>query len=109
MTRTFHNLCQHSRHLLYLFLLITPPSVLSQQGALDGATGADWPSYGGSQAAWRYSGLDQVNRSNVHQLRPAWVFNTDDYGDGLTSTPIVIDGVMYISTKSNWIYALRSR
>ena len=106
MTRNFYNLCQHSRHMLYLFLLITPPSVLSQQGALDGATGADWPSYGGSQAAWRYSGLDQVNRSNVHQLRPAWVFNTDDYGDGLTSTPIVIDGVMYISTKSNWIYAL---
>ncbi len=94
------------RHLFCLLFLFLSPCALSQQESLSGATGSDWPSYGGSQAAWRYSGLDQVNRDNVHRLRPTWVFNTDDYGDGLTVTPIVIDGVMYISTKSNWIYAL---
>lgn len=86
--------------------LLLASSLAAQTPQLQGATGNDWPSYGGTEAAWRYSGLDQVNRDNVSQLRPAWIFNTDDYGDGLTSTPIVIDGVMYVSTKSNWIYAI---
>ena len=86
----------------FLFLFIASANAAS----LDGATQEDWPHFGGSQAAWRYSGLDQVNRDNVDKLRPAWLFHTDDYGDGLTSTPIVIDGVMYLSTPSNWIYAL---
>lgn len=91
---------------LAVLATLTAPSLSAQTSFVAGATGADWPSYGGTTAAWRYSGLDQVNRGNVAQLRPAWLFQTGDYGDGLTSTPIVIDGVMYLSTKSNWIYAL---
>lgn len=35
----------------------------------DGATRADWPYYGGTQLAWRYSALDQVNTSNVRNSR----------------------------------------
>ncbi len=91
---------------LLLLLVFAGAGTAAQPESLQGATGKDWPGYGGSSAAWRYSGLDQVNRDNVNQLRPAWIFQTDDYGDGLTSTPIVIDGVMYLSTPSNWIYAL---
>lgn len=89
----------------FSFILFLFSSAINA-ASLDGSAGANWPHFGGSQAAWRYSELDQVNRDNVAQLRPAWLFHTDDYGDGLTSTPIVIDGVMYLSTPSNWIYAL---
>lgn len=71
-----------------------------------GATTKDWPSYGGTARAWRYSALDQINGSNVKSLVPAWVFQTGDYADGLEATPIVIDGVMYVSTASSWVIAL---
>lgn len=74
--------------------------------ANDGATQNNWPSYGGSYAAWRYSGLHQINTSNVGGLLPAWVFQTGDYENGLQATPIALDGVVYLSTSSSWAFAL---
>ncbi|MBM3813692.1 MAG: PQQ-dependent dehydrogenase, methanol/ethanol family [Acidimicrobiia bacterium] len=72
------------------------------------ATIADWPSHGGTYLAWRYSGLSQVNASNVSRLAPAWVFQTGDYANGLQATPIVVDGVLYLSTSSSWVFALNA-
>jgi alcohol dehydrogenase (cytochrome c) len=74
--------------------------------AQDGATHSDWPYYGGTQLAWRYSALDQINKSNVKSLAPAWVFQTGDYEQGLQSTPIVIDGIMYLVTSRSQVFAL---
>src|SRR5436305_1423004 len=74
----------------------------------DLATGANWPSYGGTYSALRYSALDQIKSANVHQLAPAWVFQTGDPESGLQSTPIVIDGVMYLSSASNWVFAIEA-
>jgi alcohol dehydrogenase (cytochrome c) len=74
--------------------------------AADLATLKDWPSYGGTYSALRYSGLDQINTSNVKALRPAWIFQTGDYENGLQATPIVIDGVIYLSTSNAWVFAL---
>ena len=74
--------------------------------AQSGAAGADWPTYGGAYGAWRYSSLDQVNRSNVRKLAPAWVFQTGDYENGLQATPIVTGGVLYLSTSNAWVFAL---
>jgi outer membrane protein assembly factor BamB len=74
--------------------------------AADFATGTDWPSYGGTHSALRYSSLDQINTSNVQALAPAWIFQTGDPESGLQATPIVIDGVMYVSSASNWVFAL---
>ncbi len=53
-----------------------------------------------------YSALDQVNRDNVQKLAPAWVFQTGDYENGLQATPIVVDGVLYLSTSNAWAFAL---
>jgi alcohol dehydrogenase (cytochrome c) len=69
-------------------------------------TRENWPLYGGGQNAWRYSALDQVNRSNVRNLAAAWVFQTGMPDGGLQSTPIVIDGVMYLSTSGNHVFAI---
>src|SRR5579862_2169358 len=86
------------------FLLVL--LAISAACAQDGATHSDWPHYGGTQLAWRYSALDQVNTSNVKNLAPVWQFQTGEYADGLQSTPIVIDGVMYISTPRGSVFAL---
>jgi quinoprotein glucose dehydrogenase len=59
-----------------------------------------WPFFGHDAGAKRYSTLAQIDRGNVKDLRVAWVYNTKD-SDGerpLQCTPIVIDGVMYVST-----------
>ena len=74
--------------------------------AAEFATRADWPSYGGTHAALRYSALDQINNFNVDRLVPVWLFQTGDPESGLQATPIVLDGVMYVSSASNWVFAL---
>src|SRR5688572_461435 len=83
-------------------LMLCLPSLSAQ----DAATRDNWESYGGTPHAWRYSSLDQINAGNVTRLAPAWVFQTGDYADALQATPIVIDGVMYVSTASSWVFAL---
>jgi alcohol dehydrogenase (cytochrome c) len=72
----------------------------------DGATRGDWPHYGGTYRAWRYSALDSISRSNVKQLKVAWVFQTGDTEGGLQATPIVSGGVMYLSSSWNNVYAI---
>jgi alcohol dehydrogenase (cytochrome c) len=90
----------------FLPILLAIASANAQTPASDGATHADWPQYGGTSLSWRYSALDQINARNVGKLAPAWVFQTGDYEQGLQSTPIVIDGVMYVSTSRSQVFAL---
>ena len=60
----------------------------------------------GTQAGRKYSPLDQINKKNVRQFKPLWIFDTGDFSDGkqlagrsaFETTPLVIDGVMYVST-----------
>ncbi len=66
----------------------------------------NWLQYFRTYNAWRYSPLDQVNRSNVRHLVPVWSFQTGDIQGGLQVTPLVADGVMYLSTSWNRVYAL---
>ena len=64
----------------------------------------DWTSYDGSFSGNRYSTLSQINTGNVKHLSLAWLFpNTST--TRLETTPIVVDGVMYI-TGWNEAYAL---
>lgn len=74
--------------------------------AEDGATRQNWPQHGGTNLFWRYSALDQINTSNVKRLVPVWAFQTGDYEMGFQATPIVIDGVMYVSTSRSNVFAL---
>ena len=75
-----------------------------------GSAGKEWPVYGGDQGATRYSPLDQINRENVSRLRQAWVHHTEDASQRpqtrIQCTPIVVDGVMYISTPRVQVRAL---
>jgi alcohol dehydrogenase (cytochrome c) len=88
-------------------ILLTLFFALSSAPAQDaGATHADWPHYGGTDFAWRYSALDQINKQNVKALTPAWLFQTGDYAENLQATPIVQDGVMYLITARAHVFAL---
>jgi PQQ-dependent dehydrogenase (methanol/ethanol family) len=55
----------------------------------------------------RYYPAQQVNRANVHRLQPAWTFKTEIV-ESLETTPIVINGVMYVTTAFNHVYALNA-
>jgi len=70
----------------------------------------EWTTYGGDPAGTKYSALDQINRSNVTRLKPAWVFHCDDMRQQPASTiecnPIVVDGVMYVTTPGLKVLAL---
>lgn len=66
----------------------------------------DWPTYNGDYTGRRYSGLTQITPVNVGQLHAAWVFHSRNAGT-LEVTPVVKDGVMYI-TASNDAYALNA-
>src|SRR5947209_5121295 len=45
----------------------------------------------------RYSPLAEINVNNVKDLRPVWVYDTGAKGRGWEESPIVVDGVMYLS------------
>src|SRR5438045_2390881 len=61
----------------------------------------------------RYSPLDQINASNVKQLTPAWVYQVGSMGlhSGASTyaweaSPIVVDGIMYVSAWDGQLFAL---
>jgi alcohol dehydrogenase (cytochrome c) len=67
-----------------------------------------WLMYSGSYDGSRFSPLDQINRTNVQRLSLQWVFQTRIRGTHET-TPIVIDGVLYLTTPQNHAYAIDTR
>ena len=71
--------------------------------------GNNWITYGGALNNERYSTLDQINTGNAQELRGAWLTRLGS-GRGskyiFEADPIVIDGVMYIPTGNDDIFAL---
>lgn len=68
----------------------------------------NWLSYSGTYNAWRYSPLDQINKSNLKKLVPVWAFQTGKMDGGFSCTPLVADGVMYITSPWNRVFALNA-
>jgi alcohol dehydrogenase (cytochrome c) len=67
-----------------------------------------WPTYHGHESGNRFSGLDQIHTNNVDRLAPSWMFTIHDAPRDLQMTPLVVGGVMYI-TSVNEAYALDAR
>ena len=66
--------------------------------------GADWLSYGRTMDEQRFSPLTQVTDQNVNQLGLEWSSDLDT-ARGQEATPIVVDGIMYISTAWSMVKA----
>ena len=62
----------------------------------------------GNYEQTRYYPASQINTGNVKNLRPAWIFQTEIV-ESLETTPIVVNGVMYVTTSFNHIHALDAR
>jgi alcohol dehydrogenase (cytochrome c) len=56
----------------------------------------------------RYYPNSEINRTNVARLRPAWIFQTDVM-ESIETSPIVVHGVMYVTTSYDHVYALDAR
>lgn len=69
------------------------------------AIAQDWTSYGNNALGWRYSELDQINTKTVARLTPQWMYQTNVPGKNET-TPLVFDGMMYVTGPSNNAWAL---
>jgi quinoprotein glucose dehydrogenase len=82
----------------------------------DGVGKAEWRFYGGDQGSTKYSPLEQINRENVKNLKVAWTWDSPDlkileqnsrlYTLGNEATPIMVGGVLYVSTSLSQVAAI---
>jgi quinoprotein glucose dehydrogenase len=76
----------------------------------------EWPFYGDDQGGAKYSKLTDINTGNVSNLHVAWTWKTGEIAEpefgsrpGMFEvTPIMIDGVLYLSTPYSRVVALKA-
>ena len=68
----------------------------------------NWLTYSGNYAGHRHSELAQITPANAGRLKPLWVYQSRDAGKWEV-TPIVIDGVLYLSEAPNIVSAVDGR
>jgi glucose dehydrogenase len=100
------------RRLLAAIALLAPFATHAQGGVVDDARllgaaseRASWLTYGRDYSNQRFSPLAQIQAGNVERLRPAWIFQ-GGVSATFQATPIVVDGVMYLSLPFNHVVAL---
>ena len=81
----------------------SPAHIRAVTSAIDGnsiranaATSKDWPAVGLDYGETRFSKLDQINTDNVKKLGLVWSYNLDSTR-GVEATPLVVDGIMYVT------------
>jgi alcohol dehydrogenase (cytochrome c) len=84
-----------------------PSNVSVPQAKLDAADkdGANFLHSNGNYAQTRFYPATQINTKNVAKLKPAFVFQTEVL-ESMETAPIVVDGVMYLTTSYNHLYAI---
>jgi quinoprotein glucose dehydrogenase len=90
-----------------------PPPSLAMNDPSPLHTGDDWPAYGGSYSARRYSPLKQINRDNVGSLKRVWDFHTGDLPVrntkntyGAENTPLKVGDTFYVCTPKDIVIAV---
>ena len=68
----------------------------------------DWMSHGRTYSEQRFSPLAKINASNVKDLGLAWSFELAT-NRGVETTPIVVDGTMYVTSAWSLVYALDAK
>lgn len=71
-------------------------------------TPQDWMSYGRNYYEDRYSSLNQITKENINDLGLAWSLNLET-SRGIEATPLVVDGIMYLSGPWSVVYAVDAR
>src|SRR4029079_11924790 len=87
-------------------------ATVSYQDLLNGFKNPwNWLTYSGDYSGQRHSPLTQITPQNVPRLSPQWTFQTETTarGRGFESTPLVVDGVMYVTGPNGFAWALDAR
>src|SRR5579862_9207319 len=67
---------------------------------------ASWLTYSGNYEAHRFSPLAQLTPANVGGLKPIWMYQVPGTAGRFETTPLVFDGVMYITEPPTIVTAL---
>src|SRR5256886_6274451 len=110
---------RHGRRLMAVlttlsFLFFTVMPVLAADPEIDrllrSPVGKDWVTNGGNLTNQRYSTLKEIATNNVKQLKGAWMtrLKGSEIGgkNSLDGTPLAKDGIMYMATRNNAVFAL---
>ena len=82
---------------------------ISNKDLLDGlANPSRWLTHSGDYTGQRFSPLTQITPANVGQLAAQWTFQTGVVNK-FEATPIVIDGVLYVTGSLNHAWAIDGR
>jgi quinohemoprotein ethanol dehydrogenase len=102
-----------------LLALTVTGGTIARGGAVAGRTAipagipasANWMTYGGNLANQRYSSLARITTGNVATLKATWTFHTGTFGKSTSfeSSPVVVDGVMYLTGPHSQVFALDAR
>ena len=65
----------------------------------------NWLTYSGTYSSHRYSSLNQITSQNAKDLEMKWVFQARSL-EKFEATPLVVDGVMYLTQAPNDVVAL---
>jgi quinohemoprotein ethanol dehydrogenase len=85
------------------------PPARVDDAALRAAAPADWLAYGRDYGETHYSPLAQITTANVTSLRPAWTADLGTPTGSIEATPLVADGVMYVTGPWSTVVALDAR
>jgi alcohol dehydrogenase (cytochrome c) len=106
-----------------LLVVLLVRSVLAQtgDGTAAGVTSADiatafadptrWLTFSGDYSGARHSPLRQITPRNVQRLAPQWTFQSGTYarGRGFETTPLALDGVLYVTGPNGYAWAIDAR
>ena len=98
------------RHFAVILLSLAPcvAQVTSDRLVNAAAEPRNWLTYSGTYMSQRYSTLDQITPGNVAKLEQKWVFQAESL-QKFETTPLVLDGVMYLTQPPNDVVALDAR
>lgn len=97
--------------LLAVTLMFVAPTAMADSSAanIKNCPPENWCAYHRTvDTGSRFSPLDQINTQNVKDLRAVWIFQPGDPRMGLHSTPLVVDGMMYVATNPSTVWALNA-
>ncbi|MBI4284141.1 MAG: hypothetical protein HY663_06710 [Chloroflexi bacterium] len=107
---------------IFLLILFTPPLIIEPVLAAPlGLSEKNWDYVNGNSWAWNYSPATQINKSTVQNLEVKWVVPIESRSltpealkplnpwEGVTTPPLVHDGVVYVQTNYLKTYAIDAK
>ncbi len=68
----------------------------------------DWPITGGDPGVTRFAAADQITKQNVSRLKVAWTYHSGNKAGNIQGNPLIVDGVMYVTTPAQEIIAVNA-